>query len=51
MSKPLKCSAGGEFDLSVTNPQLPDLWVSDQWEAKADPNRGDCLLNGYGNIL
>lgn len=51
MAKPMDCGAGGEFDLQVDNPDLPKPWVSDRWEAKADPNRGDCWSNGYNSDL
>ncbi|KAG8161281.1 hypothetical protein KVR01_009545 [Diaporthe batatas] len=49
MEKPLDCGAGGEFDLQVDNPSLPFPWVSDRWEALADPNRGKCRANGYSS--
>lgn len=51
MAKPLDCGAGGEFDLQVDNPNLPFPWVSDRWEALADPNRNDCRSNGYNSDL
>lgn len=51
MAQPMACGAGGEFDQQVDNPELPKPWVSDRWEAIADPNSGDCRSNGYNSDL
>lgn len=51
MEQPMECGAGGEWDQRVYNPDLPKPWVSDRWETKADPNRGDCRHNGYNSDL
>lgn len=44
MAKAVNCGAGGEFTVPYGQPRQ---W----WEAKADPNRHNCKINGYETVM